>query len=220
MKKKSVIVIFLFFYFILPAQKKMINDSLNIGSSDRLINGFLTLITDVTINEHKHFVMTGIGGAFLLKDKFFIGAYGIGLISSIHQSVNAIDYQLIDCQLNYAHGGLWFGIKDVPCRKFQKTFNLKIGWGAVFLYNINNSINYNTARDEFLVITPQIETSYALTNWLRINIGLGVRFISGLSKQYIDRNGKRTDMYKSSDFEGFNTTITLSIGSFCRKTVR
>lgn len=216
MRKSSLILIFLLYQLLLNAQINNVNDSLTSIVSNRRLNGFLTLITDITMNDNRQFVMTGIGGAFSFNDKFYVGGYGMGLTTSIYQQWSFNGNKSAEYQLNFAHGGLWLGLIDEPCKRFQNKFSIKIGWGALFLQNINTVINYNSARDEFLIISPQIETGIALTDWLRINLGIGVRFLSGISTLYKDQNGIMTKIYKSSDFEGINGSLTLSFGSFCK----
>ncbi len=215
MKIKSTIFVLLLLQSNLFAQKEYVADSLKVGITDRKLNGFLCLITDVTINERMLFTSVGMGGAFLFADKYYIGGYGIGLISPNVQSNVIIDNINSDYQLNYAHGGIWLGIIESPCKRIETSFSLKIGWGALFLHNINSFIDYNKARREFFVITPQFETGILITNWLKINLGIGVRFLSGISTLSKSSNGNTAKLYNLSDFEGYTVSFTLNFGSFC-----
>ncbi len=217
MRKFLVILVLLLLQLMLHAQEESIVDSLKENLSHRKLNGFLSLITDFTINEHQQFASVGMGGAFIVANKFYIGGYGLGLISPLRRSDILTDNTLSDYHLNYAHGGLWLGIIDSPCKQIHSTFSLKIGWGSLFMHNINNTMDYSTYRDDFFVITPQLETGIVITNWLRVNFGLGVRFLSGISALYRDSNGNMSNIYSSSDFEGLITSFTLNLGSFCNK---
>ncbi len=217
MKRIAILIFLLLLQFTMFAQKENIIDSLYASLDHRKLNGFISLVSDITINEHIQFASTGIGAAFLFGNKFFIGGYGLGLVSTIQKSDILTDNTMLDYHLNYAHGGLWLGIIDSPCKRFHSSFSIKMGWGALFMYNINSPITYNLNRDEFIVITPQIETDIFITNWLRINFGLGVRFISGFSAQYKDSNGNFNNIYNSSEFEGFIASFSLNFGSFCNQ---
>ena len=175
MKKISLIFLLLLLQFTLYAQKKSTNDTIKTNLSYRKLNGFLSLINDFTINEHQHFSSVGMGGALLFANKFYFGGYGLGMISSLHRSDILADNILKNYQLNYAHGGLWMGIIDSPHKKINTSASIKIGWGALFMYNINSTINYSIYRDEFLVITPQFEAGILMTNWLKLNLGFGCK---------------------------------------------
>jgi len=214
MKRKSFIFLLFLFQFTLYAQNKSTSDTIKGNLSNRKLNGFLSLINDFTINEHQHFFSVGMGGAFLFANKYYFGGYGLGMISSLHRSDILTDNKIENYQINYSHGGLWMGIIDSPNKKINTSISIKIGWGAIFMYNINSTINYNLNRDEFLVITPQFEAGILITNWLKLNLGFGVRFLNGISSFYKDSNGNISPLYNSSDFEGFITSFTLSFGSF------
>jgi len=215
MRKFTVLLFILLLHITVFSQNE--NDSLKSISSNRKLNGFITLLSDFTINEHQQFAMTGMGCAFLFNDRFFIGGYGIGLVSSLHRSGILTADLLNNYQLNYAHGGLWLGIIDSPYKKIHGIFSIKLGYGALFMHNVNTTIDYNINRDEFFVITPQIESVLLLTDWLRVNLGLGVCFLSGISIQYQAANGEKIFIYNSSDFEGFVASISFNFGSFYNK---
>jgi len=215
--KKRLLFLLLLLQFTLYAQKESNNDTILPKLPNRKISGFLSLINDFTINENQQFSSIGIGGAFLFANKFYFGGYGLGMITSLHRSDILTDNILNNYQLNYAHGGLWLGIIDSPNQKINTSFSIKLGWGALFMYNINSTINYNNYRDEFLVITPQFETGILITNWLKLNIGFGVRFLNGISTLYKDSKGNFSPVYHSSDYEGFITSFTLSFGNFSSK---
>ena len=217
MKIKFTIIVLLLLQLSLFAQKEYVNDSLNTSLSYRKFNGFLCILTDITWNEHMQFTSAGMGGALLFADKYYIGAYGVGLMSTLKKSNILIDNVKGDFQLNYAHGGLWLGMFDAPCKGIENSFSLKFGWGAMFMYNPNYIIDYNKARTEFFVITPNFETSVLITNWLKIHIGVGVRFLAGISSQFKNSNGNTANIYNLSDFEGFVTSFSLSFGSFYNK---
>ncbi len=219
MKKRLAIVIFLLLQLAVYAQNSDVGDSLKANISHRKLNGFLSMITDFTINEHQQFASTGIGGAFLFFDKFYVGGYALGLISPLYQR-DIFNNTSNDLQLNFAHGGLWLGVIESPYKKIHSTFSLKIGWGALFLHNNNSATDIDLGRTEFLVIMPEIETEIMITNWLQASFGIGVRFLSGVSAQYKDTNANLINIYNPSDFEGLIASFTLSFGNFSLKNVR
>ncbi|NVN94955.1 MAG: hypothetical protein HXX18_06695 [Bacteroidetes bacterium] len=217
MKRKFVLFFLFMLQISLYGQKEVVIDTTKTNFPQRKLNGFLSLINDFTLNDNQQFASAGMGVAFLFANKFYIGGYGLGLISVLHRSDVLADNKMENYHLNYAHGGLWLGIIDSPCKKNQASISLKIGWGALFMNDVNNTINYNAYRDEFLIITPQFEIGVLITNWLRADLGLGVRFLSGISTFYKDSNGNMSLVYHSSDFEGFISSLRLSFGSFCYK---
>ncbi|MCX6229969.1 MAG: hypothetical protein NTZ33_00365 [Bacteroidetes bacterium] len=208
MKKTTLLIFLICFHFSLFAQIRTQNDSIK----PHKFKGFVSLLTDVTINEQQHFSTVGMGGAYFFGNSMFIGCYGLGLVSPIHLSDILSDNTFNDYHVNYAHGGLWLGYIDYPSRLIHVNFTLKIGWGAIFLDDINKTINYNYKRSEFLVITPQYELEVMVTNWLRLDFGLGIRFISGMKLNYTDANGINRNLYNSSDFEGLIASFALKLG--------
>jgi hypothetical protein len=208
LKKTTILIFLICFHFTLFAQIKTQGDSIK----PRKLKGFVSLLTDVTINDQVHFSSVGMGGAYLIGNSIFIGCYGLGLASSLHLSDISSDKTFNDYHINYAHGGLGLGYIDYPSRLIHVNFTLKIGWGALFLNDINKTINYNFKRSEFIVITPQYELEIMVTNWLRLDFGLGVRFIKGMKLDYIDTNGMIKNIYNPSDFEGLIASFALKLG--------
>jgi len=148
------------------------------------MNGFFSLLTDVTVNEKIHYSSAGIGGAILLNKSFYIGGYGLGIASSLHLTDLISDKNLKDYNVNFAHGGLWLGIKNEPQRLIHINYSLKLGLGALFLDDVNTTINFNQNRVQFFVISPAFDFEISATRWIKLNFGVGVRFVSGFTSTY------------------------------------
>lgn len=208
MKKTIIILLFLYSIpFVISAQQLQKSDS-----NDRKFNGFLSMLTDVTVNEKIHFSSSGIGGALLINNSFFIGGYGMGIASSLHRSDLISDNNLKDYHVNFAHGGLWLGYKNEAKKLIHVNYSLKLGWGALFFEDVNSTINYNQNRIQFFVATPCFDFEIAAYRWINFNIGIGVRFISNFTSTYTDANKIQRKLFSSNDFEGFILNFAINFG--------
>jgi len=97
----------------------------------------------------------------------------------------------------------------------------KIGWGEISLiedeYREERYQPYFT--DQVFVLTPQIEVEANLARWLKVNVGVGYRIVTGINRNYTAYNndgsliGKK-QVYKSSDFNSPQANVTFIFGWF------
>lgn len=180
------------------------------------LTGMVMAITDITFTKQNVYTSCGIGGALRFNDRFYIGIYGLGLMTNLKSSDFNNLKSSANYQLSFSQGGLSMGYINSNIRKVLLSFSLKTGYGAVFMYNPQYVIDYTIARDEFLIVTPSFDAEFFIANWLKLNIGCGIRFIHGFSTRYFDQNGVKTLYYKSSALEGVNLSFSLFFGSFCK----
>lgn len=165
------------------------------------------------VNSKVDFSAVGFNFSFLLRDNGFIGIYASGLISDINYIFLNNNFPLYsDKKINFAHGGLYLGIKPLDYNKTKTLFSLKIGRGAVFLYDKLNTYNYSLERDDVWVVTPMIESQLRMLNWIYLRFAIGVRIVEGFNKHF-NISGKNIKLYHSSDFEGFIIGMSFK---FCK----
>jgi len=163
---------------------------------------FVATDYEKTLSQSLEYSSIGFAASFLIKDRGFIGFYASGIISEINFVDLNNDISLYnDKKVNFAHGGIYLGIRTLSYKKNYTLFTVKVGRGSIYLYNNENYYNYSLGRDNLWVITPAIETNLKMLNWIYLKFNVGVKFIGGLSA-YSFKNGNKIPLYNNSNFEG------------------
>ncbi len=211
------ILIILFFLFL---SKLSFTQNFNDKPIDSLCNkkksGIIFTITEITYTKQSNYTSCGIGGALQINDKAYFGIYGMGLMSELKSSDFNNNADISNYNISFSNGGLYFGFKNTRLKNISFSSTLKLGYGAIFMYNPQLVIVYNNYRDEVIVINPSFDTEIYVTNWLKLNFGAGVKFIHGFSKQYLNQNGDQILLYNGKNLEGLNLSFSLFLGSFCK----
>ena len=135
------------------------------------------------------------GGGALMLDEFFIGGYGQGT-SYPDAMINDIDRNI-----KFSHGGLWFGYVKDQYKLFHLFSSLKLGWGRARL----RAEDEPDVSDRIFVLTPEIGVEVNLTDFFKLSLGGGYRFVSGVSKLPVLDNG---------DFSSPVGILTFRFGGF------
>jgi hypothetical protein len=104
----------------------------------------------------------GLGGGFINK-QFYIGGGGFGL----SQRKNNYEYDM-------GYGGLMLGYFWKGGEKIALNFYLLGGYGGIE----ESGENIKKNKDGFWAVRPAVEVDFLLTDWLRLGIGGGYRWIS------------------------------------------
>jgi len=173
-------------------------------------------------------ISQGGGGAFL-RNNFFIGGYGVGLVTNHYKP---LFYQHPDDKpgsgwnfdgdpVHFDHGGLWLG-KIIPLdHDFALTASGMFGWGEVGwspqmadrrkqrLYQIEENI---------FVMQPKVVVGYQPLSWLRLEAGLGYRIVFTSNKQYLDTSGQGAprwrNFFEPGDFTAPSFNFGIMFGAF------
>jgi hypothetical protein len=173
-------------------------------------------------------VSVGGGGALLVNNRFFIGGYGQGMATyhymkdfRTYDPVNKKWTDYSEKRVNFGHGGFLIGGIFRPEDAVHYGISSKIGWGEISLiedeYREERYQPYFT--DQVFVLTPQIEIEANLARWLKVNVGVGYRIVTGINRNYTAYNndgsliGKK-QVYKSSDFNSPQANVTFIFGWF------
>ena len=141
-------------------------------------------------------------------------------LQQIH-NVNIPDYgqaglRIIYGQVDFGHGGFWIGYIHKAQNPVHFAVTSKLGWGSITL-NENYSDHFYYSGSEFndnvFVIQPQIEADFNFTKWMKMNIGAGYRFVTGVNKKYPSGNGFK-QLYDSKDFNKPEITLSFLFGWF------
>lgn len=198
------------------------------GNKNISVSGFGGVINEFSAVDGEFAFLMGGGGALLIDQRFFIGAYGMGLTTSLIKNYTRYDYNQEkniyspDLYTRFGHGGFWLGYIHQPKKVIHWGANAKIGWGAITL----NDLKYpgsdyqweSYASDNVFVVTPEIDMGVNLLKWMRVNVGLGYRVVTGVDKTYAyeDANGQivQKEYFDSNAFSNFEGSVTLAFGGF------
>lgn len=143
------------------------------------------------------------GGGALILDEFFIGGYGMGTDYPEVIFETEIDGELteIDADIDFGHGGLWFGyVRDIE-RKMHLYSSLKVGWGRA---DLEHDIA-DLPSDRLFVLTPEIGIELNMTKFFRVGLTGGYRIVNGVS---------RLPGLDNQDFSSPTVGITFRFGGF------
>ena len=181
------------------------------------ISGFGAPIFEFSSFQGEFAFASGAGGAVLINNQFFIGGYGLGMISmnELNYSVYSINGRISYPHTVMGHGGLWFGYIHQPNKAVHLALSTKIGFGGL-TYSNKNTDNWwdenEWAIDGVFVFTPQAEIELNLLKWFKFNAGVGYRLVSGTGSIYYDIDGNPT--FNNKDLSGLTGSITLMFGWF------
>lgn len=203
-------------------------------NGDMSVSGFAGVFNEFSEVDNDFGFSMGGGAALLLNQKFFFGAYGMGLTTRHikNYKINDEEFYNEDLYTRFGHGGLWLGYIHKPQNAINWGANMKIGWGAVTLstqeyyvsgpnynYNDNGWIRYDI--DNVFVFTPEANLNLNLLKWMRVNIGLGYRLVTGLNNTYpelVNDNNTLVEVQKplfdSNAFNSVTGSVTLAFGWF------
>jgi len=145
------------------------------------ING--TLVGDV-----------GGGGAMVIND-FFVGGYGMGNDGA------SVEFEGLNYDIDFAHGGLWFGYTMKQYKLVHMYSSFKIGWGATDL-KIDGEKKFD---DNLLALSPEIGLEFNITNWFKLGVTGGYRYVSGLEDLPVLEN---------DDFSSMTGALTFRFGGY------
>ncbi|GJM35016.1 MAG: hypothetical protein DHS20C18_40170 [Saprospiraceae bacterium] len=116
------------------------------------------------------------GGGALILNNLFLGGYGMGTEYPDYEIVggeNAGQYNI-----KFGHGGLWFGYVAKQSKLVHFYSSFKLGWGKARLRQDKETI----FSDRIFAMTPEIGFEVNLTDFFKLSIGGGYRWVNGVSK--------------------------------------
>ncbi|MEK6481819.1 hypothetical protein WJR50_30025 [Catalinimonas sp. 4WD22] len=188
--RRKLIYLFLLFLTAIPyfGQAQQASEFL-IGTENPVgISGFIGPLIEFSSLENEFVTSGGLGIGLLLDQTFYIGFYGLGTVKSLEKSLQG--YPQVD--MAFGHGGLLLGYLHQSHKLVHLGLSMKIGGGGVYLaerhrheyiFEEENKID----EDALFVLTPQVEMELNVAPWMKINLGLGYRFVSGLDTPYLNQ---------------------------------
>ncbi len=136
----------------------------------------------------------GGGGAFSVND-FFFGGYGMG------NDASSVEFEGQEYDIDFGHGGLWFGYALKSNKLVHVYSSFKVGWGSAKL-KVNEDKRFD---DNLLSLIPEAGLEVNLTNWFKLGFTAGYRYISGIDDLPVLTN---------DDFTGMTGALTFRFGGF------
>lgn len=216
----SVFVCCIFMLTIANAQDNNAKPKYLFQNANISVSGFAAGFAEFSSIQGDFALSAGGEAAFIFGNAFYIGGYGMGLSTRHFKEGLDTIVNINSPVISFNHAGFWLGYLYKSNKIFHPGISTKIGWGNISLFDRNSDPDFNAdkATDRVMVITPQIELDINLTNWLKINIGAGFRFVTGIDKTYKFENSSIVNKYY--DLKDFNSpigTVTIIIGGFGKK---
>ena len=144
--------------------------------------------------------MKGVGGGgALVMSPLFIGGYGMGTSYPVHTVTTG--EKPGDYDIKFGHGGLWLGVAPNSHKLINFYGSTKIGWGKARLRQDKESV----FTDRVFVLTPELGVEINLTEWLKMGLTGGYRWVNGVT---------HLPELANEDFSSPIGILTFRIGGF------
>ncbi|MEZ5195150.1 MAG: hypothetical protein R2764_01730 [Bacteroidales bacterium] len=210
------VIILAFSTTILNAQEEEEMKYIFSGNKNMKVSGFIGPIMEFSAMGDKFAFFMGGGGGLIFNQTFFFGGYGEGLTTSYRENLfygdNNANYY--NEEIGFGHGGFWLGYMHNSKSPIHAGVSTKLGWGSIDKYNSTDKYSYDYSseyRDNVFVIIPQIEAEMNLFKWLKLNVGVGYRVVTGVNKTYAFNN---KTIYNKKDFNKPQASMSLLFGFF------
>lgn len=183
-------------------------------SEKTIFTGFGSPFVEFSSVNKQFAVCFGGGGAMMINHTLFLGGYFEGILTNHYRA----DLQTIvddeNPKISFEHGGIWLGYIYKQKNAIHGGLSMKLGWGEIELMDGkggNPGSNYNYT-DRIFNIQPQAELELNLTKWVKVNLGIGYRIVTGIDATYLNDKGNRISFYDNGDFNSPIGTVTLIFG--------
>jgi len=217
----TLLVVIAFTTTVCFAQEKEMNYLFGEQSKIK-VTGFLGPIMEFSLVGNEFSFFAGGGGGILVNQTFLLGGYGEGLTSVHYLNVNEYQPENGDepysfrTRMDFGHAGFWLGYIHKAVKPIHFAFTSKFGWGTLELKDTDDkpdSYSSDDFRDNVFVIIPQIEADFNFTKWMKMNIGAGSRFVTGVDKKYQTSTGLEP-VFDKNDLNKPQLTLSFFFGNF------
>ncbi len=216
MRTVCLLTLFLFVAATMNAQDDDINYLFK-KKKDHKVGGFLSPGVQIGMFDGEIAAFNGFGGALLIDKSFFIGAYGQAM-STTHRYDSTIYITQEDVNTfgggsitetfnkqytNFSYGSMWVGYIFMPKNAIHFGISAKVGLGTISVYPDDWDEDWST-NDMVGVVSPQAELEMNLTRWMKLNVGVGYRYVFDVDKKYDSTDdgvdNPETPLFKSNAF--------------------
>ncbi len=125
-------------------------------------------------------------GAAMFNENLYVGGYGIGLFNGMSlENQNPTENGFVPkSRLDIQMGGIMLGYMPWGDKKYHPIIGLDFGWGN---YTLTDETTKNQFMDgTFTTLTPRVGGEADVSDWLKINVGVGYRAFSGIKNSYFE----------------------------------
>ena len=178
------------------------------------VSGFIAPIMGFSAIDDEFAFFMGGGGAVLLNQTFYIGAFGEGLTTRHYPKNEDNLFYQYDAKISFGYGGFWLGYIHKSQNPVHFGVSTRLGWGSIYYDQYYKDVNNHFPVDKdyldnVFVFVPQIEAEFNFFKWMKINVGIGYRVVAGINKEY---EGQL--IFDKKDFNKPQATLTLCFGYF------
>jgi hypothetical protein len=134
------------------------------------------------------------GGGGLIINNFFVGGYGEGISNPSRQNNREGMHDI-----EFDHGGFWFGYEFMPEKMIHPVLHLRTGWGKIS--GTQNRVIYS---DNIFVLKPTLAAEVNFTRFMKINAGVDYRHVFNAELGNLN----------SKSFSGFGVYVSFIFGWF------
>jgi len=179
-----------------------------------VLSGFGGPFVEFSSLNKQFAVCLGGGAAMIINQTLFIGGYFEGIVTNHYmKDIDTTIVQADKPKIAFEHGGIWLGYVYKPKKAIHGGLSMKLGWGEIDLKEgEGNPYSDYDYRDRIFPIQPQAEMEFNMTDWFKINVGVGYRIVTGIDATYPVIDDDPVNFYEKNDFNSFVGTITLIFG--------
>lgn len=205
--KKVLLIAALFATTNLLAQDSTRNETFFRG--DIKSTGYGAMTTQYTRFDGKDALVIGLYGGWMINHRFMVGLGAYGLLNH-PDGYNAAGETDHNNELQMGYGGLMLEYTFAGTKRIHASGSLLLGGGGVSNGNYTTR-NYGygsqwNAQDDsgFYVAQPSVNVEMNMTNWFRIAVGGGYRYVTGSKMSGIS----------DKDMSAPMANVTLKFGLF------
>ena len=149
-------------------------------------------------------VLVGGRGGWIINHTFVLGLGGYGLVNNI--DANILQHEQVPF-INLGYGGFEMEYIIHSDKVLHYSLIALIGGGAVTYrdrFDNDSDFDWDYGQNTFFVFEPSANIELNITDFFRIDAGIGYRFISGVD----------FDNLKNKDIAGPSGILTLKFGKF------
>jgi hypothetical protein len=160
----------------------------------------------------------GATAGFVFREKFIIGAYGLNLMSNPPRAdLSTIGYPTYtEGKIKMIQAGGVLGYIHKPENEFHWGGSCSGGLGLISLYATNpeNQDSELLYDDRVIIVVPKLFVELYMTNWFKVNTGIGYRFFGKVNGAYTNKAGELIPTFNKSDYNKPELSISLLFGRF------
>ncbi|MCU0424956.1 MAG: hypothetical protein MUF71_04945 [Candidatus Kapabacteria bacterium] len=161
-------------------------------------SGYGAFSTKFTPIQGQFGTMIGGYGGWFINKALLIGGGGYGLTTSINAPQRPGE------SISFGYGGIVLEYVGASDKVFHYAVQTMIGWGGVGFYRPRDFSFSSRSVSPVMVIEPSLMAELNITNFLRLSVGGGYRFVTGVELAGLT-NG---------DMSGVSAMLNVKFGGF------